>query len=137
MDFSAKNRINSIVGCIYTGLDARIRRTYRYIRQRVQPFAENTFFLHMSGRTRLYFRGNWRTKRTKAASEGTAFFRITQEKSMIFSQKSKVESRKPQKKSPEGLIFDSFTAHSRDHPATIPRPLRTSLSRSGPIFGPV
>ena len=25
----------------------------------------------------------------------------------------------PQKKSPEGLIFGSFTAHSRDHPATI------------------
>ena len=25
----------------------------------------------------------------------------------------------PQKKSPEGLIFDSFTVHFRDHPATI------------------
>ena len=39
----------------------------------------------------------------------------------------------PQKKSPEGLIFDSFTAHSRDHPATI-----TDVTVPfGSDFGPV
>jgi len=32
MYFSAKNRIYSIIGYTYTGLDACLRRTYRYRR---------------------------------------------------------------------------------------------------------
>lgn len=39
------------------------------------------------------------------------------------------------KKSPEGLSFSRKRLQTKSIPATIPRPLRTSLSRSGPIFG--
>jgi len=98
MDFSAKNRINSIVGCFYTGLDARIRRTYRYIRQRVQPFAENTFFCVCPAGRDCTFGGIGERREPRRRP-----------KVLDFSTK----------KSPEGLIFDSFTAHFRYHLVTI------------------
>ena len=107
MDFSAKNRINSIVGCIYTGLDACIRRTYRCIRQRVQPFAENTFFAYVR-QDATVLSGELANEENQGGVRRYWIF--------------------PQKKSPEGLIFDSFTAHLRLIPATIPRPSRDHLT---------
>ena len=112
MDFSAKNRINSIVGCIYTGLDARIRRTYRYIRQRVQPFAENTFFAYVR-QDATVLSGELANEENQGGVRRYWIF--------------------PQKKSPEGLIFDSFTVHFRDHPATIPRPSHDHYGRHCPV----
>ena len=76
MDFSAKNRINSIVGCIYTGLDARIRRTYRYIRQRVQPFAENTFFCVCPAGRDCTFGGIGERKEPRRRPKVLLFFEI-------------------------------------------------------------
>ena len=78
----------------------------------------------MSGRTRLYFRGNWRTKRTKAASEGTGFFH--------------------KKRAPKGSLLTvcgskvgPFTAHSRDHLATITDVTVRFGSGFGSVFSPV